>query len=122
RHRGLDSRCVSVRPPQRTRSAVGAFVCATCRVTRGRHGGTLMRKTLLATVAAAAVAAGTIAVSAQGMQGGTGGAGGPGGAGGGGPSATPAPNIDKGGAERRPQRGGRGRASTRQGARTERRR
>jgi hypothetical protein len=48
-----------------------------------------MRRTLLATVAAAALVAGTIAVSAQGMQGG----GGTGGGGGGAPSAAPAEKM-----------------------------
>src|SRR5262247_102366 len=95
--------------------------CATCGVTRGRHGGTLMRKTLLATVAAAALAAGTIAVSAQGMQGGTGGAGGPGGAGAGGaPSIAPAEKMDKGGPKGGAKGGAGERSTTGQGTQTER--
>jgi len=80
-----------------------------------------MRKTLLATVAAAALAAGTIAVSAQGMQGGTGGAGGPGGAGAGGaPSTAPAEKMDKGGPKGGAKGGAGERSTTGQGTQTER--
>jgi hypothetical protein len=69
--------------------------------TRGTQGGILMKRTLLATVAAAALVAGTIAVAAQGGgAGGAGGAGGGGMGGGGAPSAAPAEKMGspKGGA------------------------
>src|SRR5262245_9478218 len=72
--------------------------------TGGTQGGILMKRTWLATVAAAALVAGTIAVSAQGGGAGGAGGGGAGGAGmggggtggGGAPSAAPAEKMDRG--------------------------
>jgi hypothetical protein len=74
----------------RNRCIEGAFLFQSdlASATRAIKEESLMRKTLLASIAAAALVAGTIAVSAQGMQGGSGGA----------PSAAPAEKMDRGGA------------------------